>query len=161
MNQEPVVQKPLRRGVGILLLNDESKVWIGRRLGIGPHRWQMPQGGIDVGESAESAAIRELQEETGVSPSLVEITAVSRYWYSYELPADIANDVWGGRYRGQCQRWYLMRFSGCKTDINIDAFIPEFCEWRWAILSENINQVIPFKRPLYRSLLEEFRSFMA
>jgi putative (di)nucleoside polyphosphate hydrolase len=150
---------PYRPGVGVLLMNGERHVWVGRRFDVTSHAWQMPQGGIDPGESPEAAAVRELEEETGVRPNLVEIVAVSRGWHRYDLPADMMKQAWQGRYRGQRQKWFVMRFLGGDRDIDIATEHPEFSEWRWSNAVDLQRDVIEFKRPLYTALIDEFSAF--
>ena len=156
----PVEERGYRPCAGIMLLNSASHVWVGRRLDMTSHAWQMPQGGIDPGETAEAAALRELEEETGVAPALVKIVAASRDWYRYDLPPELVRDRWGGRYKGQRQRWYVMRFLGQDSDINIATEVPEFCEWRWSEAAELPHHIVPFKRPVYEALLKEFAAFL-
>ena len=138
---------PYRKGVGILLLNGEGRVFVGRRIDTTAEAWQLPQGGIDPGETPQEAALRELEEETGARS--VEIIAESRDWLSYDLPPELAGKVWGGRYRGQQQKWFAMRFLGGDGDINIETEHPEFNAWRWAGPAELPQQIVAFKRPLY------------
>ena len=116
----------------------------------------MPQGGIDPGEDAEEAAIRELGEETGIHGGLVEIIARSREEYFYDLPDNLIGKMWGGKYRGQRQHWFLMRFMGEDSDVNIATKHQEFRAWKWAELNEIEKLIVPFKRVLYRGLIEEF-----
>jgi putative (di)nucleoside polyphosphate hydrolase len=116
----------------------------------------MPQGGIDPGEEAEEAAIRELGEETGIHGGLVEIIARSREEYFYDLPDHLVGKMWGGQYRGQRQHWFLMRFMGADSDVDIHTAHQEFRAWRWAELGEIEKLIVPFKRALYRALVEEF-----
>lgn len=160
MNQMPVEERGYRPCAGIMLLNAACEVWVGRRRDMTIHAWQMPQGGIDPGETAEAAALRELEEETGIAPALTEIVAASRDWHQYDLPADMLNNAWGGRYKGQRQRWYVMRFLGRDSDINIATDEPEFAEWRWSPAAELPHHIVPFKRPLYEALIEEFAAFL-
>ena len=156
--KDAVSSLPYRRGVGILLLNRQGDVFVGQRIDTATAAWQLPQGGIDAGETPRVAALRELEEETGASQ--VEIIAESRDWLSYDLPPDIALKVWRGRYRGQQQKWFVMRFLGEDNDIDIKTAHPEFNAWRWAKLEELPRQIVAFKRPLYEAVLEEFRSLL-
>jgi len=149
-----------RPAVGIILLNSVQLVWVGRRFGTTAEAWQMPQGGIDAGETAEAAALRELTEETGVTPDLVEIIAVSRGWHQYDVPPEVKKLAWGGRYKGQRQIWYVMRFHGHDSDINIATAEPEFSEWRWSSAADLTRHIVDFKRPLYTALTEEFSAFL-
>ena len=157
---EPVAKREYRPGVGIILMNSAHLVWVGRRFGVTSEAWQMPQGGIDPGESAEAAAGRELAEETGVAPGLAEIVAVSSGWHQYDVPAELMTTAWGGRYRGQRQKWYVMRFLGADTDIDIATDEPEFSEWRWCEAAQLTRHIVDFKRPLYTALVKEFAAFL-
>ena len=154
------VSQRYRPGVGIILLNSKHHVWIGRRGDITSEAWQMPQGGIEEGETSEMSALRELEEETGVTSDLTEILAVSRGWYQYNLPSKLIKTAWGGRYRGQRQRWYVMRFLGNNNDINIQTEHPEFSDWRWSDPATLASYTIDFKRELYVSLIKEFKAFL-
>lgn len=154
--------------VGLMVINGAGKVWIGRRPNVSDSPegsgswWQMPQGGIDPGEAPDVAARRELWEETGIADAV--ILAKSRDWYSYDLPAHLQGKVWGGRYRGQRQQWFLMRFDGKDDEVNItpsDADKVEFDLWRWADLSEVIGLIVPFKREVYAQVVEEFAPLVA
>ncbi len=135
-----------RSGVGIMLVNHQQKVFVGRRLDA-PEAWQMPQGGIDAGEDIVEAARRELYEETGVHE--VEVLHVTSQWLSYELPRSIVHKLWQGQYIGQRQKWVLMRFLGSDTQINLATDKPEFCEWRWEDIHNLAHLIVPFKRELY------------
>jgi len=117
----------------------------------------MPQGGIDPGEEPEQAAYRELGEETGIAAHLVEVIARSREEHLYDLPADLMGKMWGGKYRGQRQFWFLMRFMGTDADINIETDHQEFRSWRWTAAETLEGLIVPFKRRLYRAVVEEFR----
>ena len=145
---------PYRRGVGLMLLNRDGLVFVARRIDMPSEAWQMPQGGIDKGESPRHAAMRELKEEIGTDKA--KILAESRDWLFYDLPADLVPRIWNGRFRGQTQKWFLLRFTGEDSDIDIDTDHPEFLEWKWAELSDLPDLIVPFKRKLYEDLLAEF-----
>jgi putative (di)nucleoside polyphosphate hydrolase len=149
--------------VGVMLVNREGKVFVGKRL---DHRetwgndgdfWQMPQGGVDKGEDLQVAAYRELAEETGVLEMHASAIAVTKEAIRYDLPDSLMGKLWKGKYRGQEQIWYLMRFSGSDTDINLAAHDPqEFCEWKWVDAKEIVELIVPFKKHIYRAVLDEF-----
>lgn len=147
--------RPYRLGVGVMLLNRNGEVFVGQRIDAIEPAWQMPQGGIDKGETPLEAAWRELVEETGTDKA--ELLAESPGWLTYDLPAPLRDKVWKGRYRGQKQKWFAMRFTGCDEDINIVTDHPEFSEWRWAPYERLAELIIPFKRPLYVQVIETFR----
>lgn len=146
-----------RRGVGILLVNGRKEILIARRNDVSD-AWQMPQGGIDRRESPEQAAFRELKEEIGTDNA--EIVAASDGWFYYDVPEDIARKAWGGRWKGQRQKWFVMRFNGTDAEINVATEHPEFDAWRWATIAELKSLTVTFKRVLYASLLEEFSSVL-
>ncbi len=151
---------PYRRCVGIMLVNHEGKVWIGDRIGYSDDShdtaWQMPQGGIDKGEEPNIAALRELMEEAGTDKA--EIIQESAHWYKYDLPKEILGKALKGKYCGQTQRWFLMRFTGLDSDIDIAADDhQEFSEWRWADIDELTELIVPFKREVYSQVVAEFR----
>lgn len=150
---------PYRPGVGLMLLNARGQVFVAQRLDMPSAAWQMPQGGIDPGETPRQAALRELHEEVGTDK--VEIIAESRDWVRYDLPADLAAKLWAGRYRGQEQKWFVLRFLGTDADIDIATAEPEFSAWRWAELRELPDLIVPFKRDLYRRLIAEFADVVA
>jgi putative (di)nucleoside polyphosphate hydrolase len=141
-----------------MLLNAQKRVFVAKRLDMTSEAWQMPQGGIDPGESPEKAAKRELMEETGTDKA--ELIAESSDWYFYDLPGDLVPKIWGGRYRGQKQKWYLKRFTGKDSDINIQTEIPEFSEWKWVEAATLPDIIVPFKRTMYAQLVEEFREWV-
>jgi len=145
-----------RRGVGVMLLNAHNQVWVGRRIDNADGAWQMPQGGIDEGEDPWATAQRELEEETGIPPHLVERIADCPERLRYDLPKDLRGKLWKGKYIGQLQDWYLCRFLGRETDINIATEHPEFNDWKWVAPAELPDLIVPFKRDLYRRLLHEF-----
>jgi putative (di)nucleoside polyphosphate hydrolase len=151
---------PYRPAVGVMLLNAENKVFVGQRLDNALDAWQMPQGGTDPGESAEDAAFRELEEETGIARDLVEIVAKASRELDYDLPPDLQRKVWRGRYRGQRQTWFLARFLGRDQDVRIDTPEPEFRAWKWAEPLELPAMIVPFKQELYRAVLEEFAAHL-
>ena len=145
-----------RPAVGIMLLNPAGKVFVARRIDM-PRMpaWQMPQGGIDKGENPRQAALRELKEEIGTDK--VEILGESRMWLKYDLPAELAGGIWGGRYRGQRQKWFAMRFTGNDKDIDLATDHPEFDAWKWIRPERLPEMIVPFKRQLYLDVLAEFR----
>ena len=149
---------PYRPCAGIMLANTEGKIFVGQRIDKAPDidAWQMPQGGIDEGEDPEQAALRELVEETGISPDLVDVIARSREEYFYDLPEELLGKIWKGRFRGQRQWWFLMRFKGVDSDINIETEHPEFSRWQWVMPDRLPVLIVPFKRRLYESLVTEF-----
>ncbi|WP_068076340.1 RNA pyrophosphohydrolase [Novosphingobium lentum] len=149
---------PYRPCVGVMLVNDAGRVFVGKRIDNKEgDAWQMPQGGIDDGEELHAAAMRELAEETGVASSLVTIIAETREELFYDLPEELLGRLWKGRFRGQRQRWLLLRFAGSDADIVLDAHDPaEFNEWRWVEPHELPDLIVPFKRRVYRQVLEEF-----
>jgi putative (di)nucleoside polyphosphate hydrolase len=147
---------PWRRGVGVMLANSAGHVFVGQRIDSPGPAWQMPQGGIDRGEDPRTAALRELHEETGIPASLVEIVAETPGWLRYDLPAALIPGLWGGRYRGQEQTWFLARFLGTDADVNIATAEPEFSAWRWADPMGLPADIVPFKRAMYAELLALF-----
>ena len=140
--------------VGIILLNSAGRVFVGQRIDSPGDAWQMPQGGIDDGETPEAAARRELKEETGTANA--EIIAESGGWLSYDLPEDLRPKLWGGRYRGQTQKWFVMRFLGRDAEIDIATPEAEFSAWKWVAPGDLPDLIVPFKRALYETLLKEF-----
>jgi len=149
-----------RRGVGVMLLNSERKVFVGARIDNTDEAWQMPQGGIDEGEEPASAALRELEEETGIAPHLVERVATCPERLKYELPDALKGKLWKGKYLGQDQDWYLARFLGSDSDVNIATKHAEFREWKWLEPERLPDLIVPFKRDLYRRLLNEFAEYL-
>ncbi|MEQ8899092.1 MAG: RNA pyrophosphohydrolase [Roseovarius sp.] len=156
MTDDTKNDQPYRPCVGVMLANTAGDVFVGQRIDNPGPAWQMPQGGIDDDEDPQRAALRELWEETGVLPSLVKVEAETKDWISYDLPADIAGHIWGGKFRGQTQKWFLLRFQGSDSDINIATQHPEFSEWRWLPPEELVDAIVPFKREVYQQVLEEF-----
>jgi len=148
---------PYRPCAGVMLANEAGLVFVGQRLDNAQDAWQMPQGGIDPGESAEDAAWRELREETGIAAHHATLIARARAEHFYDLPEHLLGKLWGGRYRGQRQTWFLMRFTGSDADIDIATEHPEFSAWKWADPDDLPRLIVPFKQRLYRAVLEEFR----
>ncbi len=147
---------PYRPCVGVVLVNPKGRIFTGERTDT-PGAWQMPQGGIDEGETPEVAALRELEEETGVSPGLVTVEAETDGWIRYDLPDHLIGKVWKGRYRGQEQKWVLLRFQGSDSDIDIAKHHKEFGRWRWSSADEVLENIVPFKRSVYDQVIAAFR----
>lgn len=143
-----------RPGVGIMLLNDLGEVLVGRRNDVPDEEWQMPQGGIDAGEDPRIAALRELKEEIGIDSA--EIIGESRGWLSYDLPEELISQAWDGRWRGQRQKWFVMRLTGRDADVTVDTEHPEFSAWKWIPVEQLPRMVVSFKRQVYVNLLAEF-----
>ena len=152
---------PYRPCAGVMLMNRDGGVFVGQRIDNTLEAWQMPQGGIDDGEDACAAALRELGEETGVTPDKVTLIAEAPHDLTYDLPPELVGRVWKGRYRGQRQRWFLFRFDGDDADIRIDTTHPEFRAWRWAAPAALPDLIVPFKRQLYRDVLAAFSTHLA
>ena len=158
---------PYRPCVGVMLVNAAGLTFVGKRIDTrgqpdeGGVYWQMPQGGIDDGEELREAALRELWEETGVADHHVTLLAQTREELLYDLPDDLIGKLWKGRYRGQRQHWMLARFTGEDSDIRLDAHDPaEFCEWQWVEPDLLPDLIVPFKKRVYRSVLDEFRALI-
>lgn len=152
---------PYRPCAGVVLVNPAGLVFAGQRIDNPGDAWQMPQGGIDAGETPAAAALRELGEETGIAPGLVEIAAQTPGWIHYDLPADLRGRLWQGRYGGQVQKWFLMRFRGADADIDIATAHPEFSRWAWLPAAEVEARIVPFKRAVYRRILGDFSRWLA
>lgn len=147
-----------RLGVGIMLMNQAGMIFVGRRIDHSAEAWQMPQGGIEEGESPKHAALRELQEELGTSQ--VEIIASTEAWLQYDLPDEVVKGRPHDGWQGQMQKWFLMRFNGRDSDIDVAGKHPEFSDWKWVLAEELVRLIVPFKRPLYVAVLEEFEAHL-
>ena len=161
MRGEAIEALPYRPNVGIMLIDGRGLIFAAQRLDTAIPAWQMPQGGIDEGEEPRSAALRELEEEIGVPAALVQVVAETPGWLTYDLPGDLVGRIWKGRYRGQRQKWFLMRFLGRDDQIELAQEHPEFSEWRWIGAEAMIDAIVPFKRDIYRQVVEAFREHLA
>ncbi|MBX7534155.1 RNA pyrophosphohydrolase [Qipengyuania sp. GH1] len=148
--------------VGVMLVNSEGRVFVGRRIDNKEGDWwQMPQGGVDEGEDLKEAALRELAEETGAQAAHVSLIRQTEEPIRYDLPEELIGKLWGGKYRGQEQVWFLARFSGTDDDIDLQAHDPaEFCDWKWVDAEQLPDLIVPFKKRVYRAVLEEFRALI-
>ncbi len=144
-----------------MLINAQGLIFAAQRLDSDQPAWQMPQGGIDDGENPGKAALRELEEEISVTPDLVAPLAETRAWLTYDLPSEIVPRIWNGKYRGQKQRWFLMRYLGRDHQIDIATAHPEFSEWRWITADAMLAAIVPFKRAIYAQVIEEFSDWLA
>lgn len=160
LSPQAIQALPLRPCVGVMLIDDAGQIFAAQRCDASAPAWQMPQGGIDPGEEPRTAALRELQEEIAVGPDLVEVLAETENWLSYELPPEIVPRVWGGKYRGQAQKWFLMRFLGQDGDIDLDTAAPEFSDWRWMGADALLAEIVPFKRDTYAQVIAAFRPWL-
>jgi len=160
MPQSQYDQLPYRPCVGIMLINQDNKIFVAQRNDNKESQWrdtwQMPQGGIDKGEDAKTAAFRELEEETNIPKNMVQLIAQSKKEHFYDLPDELLGKLWKGKWRGQKQYWFLMRYLGSDTDINIDTKIPEFSAWKWGSFDTLVDQIVPFKHDIYANLVQEF-----
>lgn len=149
---------PYRSNVGIMMVNEKGYVFVGQRLDNNQNAWQMPQGGIDAGEDPETAAYRELLEETGVKKQDIRFVASSSQWLSYDLPEDLIPILWNGKFRGQKQKWFLFKFLGEDGDIDIATEHPEFSKWKWIPKENLLKEIVPFKKSVYENVLKEFKN---
>ena len=144
-----------RRCVGMMILNSNNEILVGRRLDHPSGYWQMPQGGIDENENPEEAVWREMMEEIGTNNA--ELFKISNQWVKYEIPQETLDKLpWGEIYVGQMQKWFVFKFSGESNDINVETENPEFSEWKWMNISNLVNNAVPFKRIVYKAILDEF-----
>ncbi len=160
MTPEQIAALPYRPCVGIMLMRPGAGVFVGQRNDRFEDAWQMPQGGVDPGEDPRDAALRELWEETGVTGDLVDIIGQTADWLTYDLPHDIVPRIWKGRYRGQKQMWFLMRFQGRDDQVDIETDHPEFTRWRWQDPEQLVEGIVPFKRDVYARVVDEFRPLL-
>lgn len=151
---------PYRPCVGIALTDGVGRLFAGQRLDSDSPAWQMPQGGIDKGEDPVSAALRELEEETGIRPDRVRFLAETPGWVTYDLPPELLGVIWGGKYRGQKQKWVLLEFLGAESEIDLQTDHPEFSAWRWVPPEELVAGIVPFKRAVYEEVVAAFRPFL-
>ena len=149
-------QLPLRIGVGIVLLNHENNIFVGKRIDNPKNSWQMPQGGVDQNENFLQAARRELEEETGIKS--VKLIKTLDGWLKYDLPENLLGKLWNGKYRGQKQKWFVMKFLGKTDEINVKTKNPEFFDWKWIKPSELTKIVVDFKVDIYKKIKEELSS---
>ena len=149
---------PMRNGVGVIVLNNENKVFVGKRKDNPVDKWQMPQGGVDIGESYLSAMKRELYEETSIKS--IEILKEINGFFEYELPKNLVGIIWKGKFRGQKQKWFITRFIGNENEINLQTENPEFIEWKWIIPDELPRTIVDFKKKMYVELLETLKDFI-
>ncbi|MEL6450419.1 MAG: RNA pyrophosphohydrolase [Pseudomonadota bacterium] len=160
MTPEEIAKLPYRKNVGVMVINAQGHVWVGQRTDRYRDAWQMPQGGVDKGEDARAAALRELEEETSIPAALVEVVAETADWLPYDLPHDLIPKLWKGKYRGQKQKWFLLRFTGSDTVINLDTAEPEFSAWKWMDPADLPDAIVPFKRDVYVRVLAEFATHL-
>ncbi len=151
---------PYRPAAAVMLLNSDDKVFVAQRIDSTADAWQMPQGGLDKGEDARTGALRELEEETGIGSHLVEVIAQASAELLYDLPPELAGRMWGGKYRGQRQSWFLARFSGTDDDIDLATEHPEFNAYQWVDPWQLPQLIVPFKRRLYEEVLAEFSGWL-
>ena len=149
---------PMRNGVGVIVLNNENKVFVGKRKDNPVDKWQMPQGGVDIGESYLSAMKRELYEETSIKS--IEILKEINGFFEYELPKNLVGIIWKGKFRGQKQKWFITRFIGNENEINLKTKNPEFIEWKWIVPDELPKTIVDFKKKMYAELLETLKDFI-
>jgi len=156
MSPEEIARLPYRLCVGVMIVNADGKVFLGQRRDNFQDAWQMPQGGVDKGEAPRDAALREMWEETGITADLVTIEAETESWIPYDIPHDLVPNIWGGKYRGQEQKWFLIRYHGRDDQIDIETEHPEFSKWKWIERSKVVEAIVPFKRATYEQVVAAF-----
>lgn len=149
---------PFRQGVGMMIIDKDNRVFVGKRIDSKANGWQMPQGGIDLGETPSAAALREMEEEIGSNKG--DVIAESKKWYSYRVPTAAIPRLWDGQYCGQKQKWFLIRFTGEDSDINVNTEHPEFDQWKWVDFDNLLNDIISFKYNLYKQVVDEFKGLL-
>jgi putative (di)nucleoside polyphosphate hydrolase len=159
-DSDDIADLPYRRGVGLVVMNPAKRVFAGQRIDNPGEAWQMPQGGIDGGETPLEAAFRELDEETGIPERAVHLVAETPGWLRYDLPDELVPRIWGGRYRGQEQKWFLLRFDGNDSQIDITRTQAEFSAWAWMEPADLIKRIVPFKRDIYRDIFRLFEEHL-
>ena len=160
LSDEVIEKLPYRPCVGLVLLNRDGHIFAGQRIDNAMDAWQMPQGGIDEGETPVEAALRELTEETGIAADRVEVLRESSEWHAYDLPRHLVTKLWKGRYRGQTQRWFILRFMGEDSEVSIETDEPEFRAWAWMEEGELLRKIVPFKRDTYARVFAEFQDLL-
>jgi len=149
---------PMRLGVGAVVLNEKNNVFVGKRIDNPINKWQMPQGGVDNGENLEQAMRRELEEETSIKN--IKILKEIDKWFEYELPSNLLGKIWKGKFRGQKQRWFIIRFLGNEKEINLKTRNPEFNQWKWIKIEDLPNVIVDFKKEVYKNLTIEIKNYI-
>ena len=152
--------KDYRPNVGMMIINQKKEIFVGKRIDHPSNFWQMPQGGIDAQEIPSIAALREMEEEVGIKKNKVQLLNQISDWYYYTIPKDLAQTLWKGRYKGQRQKWFLYKFEGTESDINIHTEHPEFSDFKWVTKDFLVPNIVPFKKEIYSKLLEEFKNYL-